>query len=76
MKADHERGALVVPDQEASDGALLIVDNSVRSHNQSGGLTPPAVNAGTINVAGGSAAGGRMAKAVEWLWRIVLDLSY
>ncbi|WFU42222.1 hypothetical protein QA640_07030 [Bradyrhizobium sp. CB82] len=36
MKAEHEKGATAVPDQQASDGALLIIDNSVRSNNQSG----------------------------------------
>lgn len=49
MKADHEKAATIVPDQQASDGALLILDNSVRSHNQSGGVTAQTVNAGTIN---------------------------
>lgn len=66
----------MVPDKQASDGALLIDDDSVRSRDQSGGLKPRAVNAGTINLVGNSAAGGWMAKAVERLWQIVLDLSY
>lgn len=75
MKADHENGAAAVPDQQASDGALLIMDSSVRSHNQSGGVTAQTVNAGTINVAGGSfSAEDRTTKAVEQLWHVILDL--
>ncbi|MBB4395072.1 hypothetical protein [Bradyrhizobium sp. ERR14] len=74
MKADHEKAATAVPDQQASDGALLILDNSVRSHNQSGGVTAQTVNAGTINLSSSSAADDRTTKAVERLWQIILDL--
>ncbi len=56
VKADYERSKTVVPDQQASDRALLIDDNSVRNHDQSGGLTPQTMNAGTIKFAG-SASG-------------------
>lgn len=65
-----------MPDQQTSDRALLIVDNSVHSHKQSGGLTPETVNASTIDFAGSPAADGWMAKAVERFWRFVFDLSY
>jgi hypothetical protein len=75
MKADHERAATAVPDQQASDGALLVLDSSVRSHNQSGGLTAQTVNAGTINFAGGSAAADWTAKAFERYGESSLTLS-
>ncbi len=74
MKADHEKQAKTIPESQASNGALLIIDSSVRSENQSGGLTAQTVNAGTINISSNSAADDRTAKAIEHLWQIILEL--
>lgn len=74
MKGNHEKQSKTVPEAEASGGALLIIDNSIRSENQSGGMTAQTVNAGTINISNSSTANDRTLKAVENLWQIILGL--
>lgn len=63
-------------DQQAGDGVLFIVNDSVVSQNELGGMTPKTMNSGAVDFVNGSVAGGWMARAIERLWRLVFDLSY
>lgn len=73
MKAEHEQKAKQVSDLEALGGAAMLIDKSVTTTNQSGGLAAQVVNAGTIHISN-VAGEDRTAKAVERLWNILLGL--
>lgn len=74
MKASHEGQSKAVPEAEANGDAILLIEQSVRTENQSGGLAAHTVNASAIYISNGAASGDRTAEAVERLWQIILGL--
>ena len=62
MKKSHEQQALALPDSEAEAGASLLLDQSVTSVGQTGGVTAHSV---TINVLEGSSGPGQTHRAAN-----------
>jgi hypothetical protein len=78
IKAAHESQSTPIPDVEAAAVAELFMQ-SVTNVGQSGGLSAHTVNASTITVQSAPSISHltrqRQIQAVEYLWRVVRDLS-
>jgi hypothetical protein len=66
MKADHEDHASPITDSDTVEAFGMLIDQSVRSHNQSGGITAHTVNLHAPPSSG--VAETRTSKAIEALW--------
>jgi hypothetical protein len=75
MKRDHEAAAKPVDDLQAASGAILLLDQSVETHNQSGGIAAHTVNANEINIISQAAKESlRKEQAVEAIWQNIVAL--
>jgi len=77
MKGDHEDHATTITDSGAIDAFQTLVDQSVNSNGQSGGIAAHTVNAGAINFHApprSTVAETRATKAVEAIWNMVVLL--
>lgn len=75
MKRDHETAAKPVAETEAASSAILLLDQSIETHNQTGGLAAHTVNAKEINfISQPSKANGRKEQALENIWQNILAL--
>jgi hypothetical protein len=75
MKKEHEAHSGTLRTDETNAATILLLDQSVRSENQSGGLAAHTVNAGAINIYGNRGeARTPTSQAVEALWGIILAL--
>jgi hypothetical protein len=74
MKRDHEARVTPVKGEEAANGSLLLLDQSVRTEKQKGGLAAHTVNANTIHFHGNAVTHDRSSNAIEKLWLVILSL--
>ncbi len=75
MKEDHEDHATTITDSDAIDAFQNLIDQSVHSNGQSGGIAAHTVNAGAVNFhapARSTVAEGRTTKAIEAIWNIIV----
>ena len=77
MKADHEDHASTINDEDMLRTFQLLVDQSVTTYGQSGGIAAQTINAGAINLHAGPSSGvaeTRTTQAIEALWAIMVRL--
>jgi uncharacterized protein YerC len=75
MKLEHEARVKPITETEAASGAILLLDQSVTTHNQSGGIAAHIVNANEINfISSALKPSGRKEQAVEAIWQNIVAL--
>lgn len=74
MKSAHEQRSNSMSEEDAEHFVAHIVNQSVQTENQRGGITANSVTANTINIQNGASGNSRSSQAVEKLWNIVVNL--